>query len=1347
MTYLIELIPYISMLFVLCVLYFVMSILSIRKEKRYLSYPLVLLSPIILTVLSVLCYRLMRVIDFAGTFLSSIMNGSFMIVGWNALLFIVYMIIRSIINGILSARGEVPDMLAENCRNYYTLDEEYHLYFFNEDHINFRRIINALTVFTIVFTAGLLTYIAMHPGGQDYAYRIFPIAAMLVIAEVELFLSGYIKQEYCDHIGGKAITSSVYSNYSRLRQVYEKLLPEDLLKAHTGNEFQAKDGASDFINSLEKSDDEADRIAAAYFDSLEARNGLFDVDLIELTLNLLHGKSAVVMNPFYRDLSDYILLPVVDQLVNHRNCLIIVGRNSIADDAMEWIRGVLKGYCRTERLWRVGMLENRKPDCEVGMLSFSQLYDFDVVRENREFLENTGFVLLLEPSRMLTTSQTGLANLADIINSKRTPVYCISDHDADGLADTLSHVLKVNITDVSSAPRPHSIYTILGWDASGDYQRQRMFGKEVHYLGNGIEIASVALKNQVPHVSWYSESKAPIKDIRWIAGQYYPQICRYAGIVQQQKSIDDYITFSSDLWGSEVVPNEFVIVEDEFCNLFSSARAYLSRGFNQTFVNVITENYLLRDYMRYNCEMFISDHKAIPAISSAYVKSERNTVHRLILKMAAAPVPESEIIHELSLINIKTDDIYDTLTKLITKYSVDVQNDAIITVEQKSGLSRDLEPIIKNFYSISNKTFIRHFRRTLRNAYFVVEDEVEGRENIDARLYEHVTQIVMPGQLIIHDGKLYRVQSVNPDECILHRASDHYAGRRYYKQNRTYTFSANAETEHVRRVMDIEISRERRDFKVTSSGYFDMEEYGNLRSARYVDLSDDPSMKEYDRRYRNKNVLRIKMSGTTEKERYTTSVLLTELFRSLFPEAIDYIAVLSRVPETVTGILRNFSYTLEGAYDDESIYIVEDSDMDIGLIEAVDQNIMRIFEILADYIDWHEEQFRKQKEEPKPLPAVQLPEDKKIPGVEGFFRRLIEAIKRLFRKKEKEPQQPAGVTPAAPAGNTGGIVVTDQVEEDVEIPVEYVPERDVQEPAEPVFTQNDGAPDDIEILLPADETDYQRRCYLKFGFEEIDANFDLFNLRVYLNKHGWTNNAITKSRHREPIPEHMLDIGAVETCDFCGKPLSGVNYEKLADGRVRCNECSRTAIDNVEDFQELAMRTKAMMESIYNISYTKAITIQIADAKVVAKQSGMLFKPTPGYDGRVLGFARKKNGQFSILMENGAPRLASIETFAHEMTHIWQYENWEEKDGRQKIVKLYGSEMNRKIVYEGMATWSACQMLYAMGETAYAEQNEAEMAMRQDEYGVGFRLFREKYGFVKNGDIPPNTPFNHFPPL
>ena len=116
-------------------------------------------------------------------------------------------------------------------------------------------------------------------------------------------------------------------------------------------------------------------------------------------------------------------------------------------------------------------------------------------------------------------------------------------------------------------------------------------------------------------------------------------------------------------------------------------------------------------------------------------------------------------------------------------------------------------------------------------------------------------------------------------------------------------------------------------------------------------------------------------------------------------------------------------------------------------------------------------------------------------------------------------------------------------------------------------------------------------------------------------------------------------------------------------------------------------------------------------------------------------------------MENGAPRLASIETFAHEMTHIWQYENWEEKDGRQKIVKLYGSEMNRKIVYEGMATWSACQMLYAMGETAYAEQNEAEMAMRQDEYGVGFRLFREKYGFVKNGDIPPNTPFNHFPPL
>ena len=50
-----------------------------------------------------------------------------------------------------------------------------------------------------------------------------------------------------------------------------------------------------------------------------------------------------------------------------------------------------------------------------------------------------------------------------------------------------------------------------------------------------------------------------------------------------------------------------------------------------------------------------------------------------------------------------------------------------------------------------------YFADTLKNAFFVVEEEKFGSEYIDARLFGHITQTVMPGQFVTYNGKYYRV--------------------------------------------------------------------------------------------------------------------------------------------------------------------------------------------------------------------------------------------------------------------------------------------------------------------------------------------------------------------------------------------------------------------------------------------------------------------------------------------------------------------------------------------------------------------------------------------------------------
>ena len=62
-------------------------------------------------------------------------------------------------------------------------------------------------------------------------------------------------------------------------------------------------------------------------------------------------------------------------------------------------------------------------------------------------------------------------------------------------------------------------------------------------------------------------------------------------------------------------------------------RLFSTRAKQQGFINVISENYLLRDYMFENARTFIADPKAVPTIVADYARTERNTILKLLMRM------------------------------------------------------------------------------------------------------------------------------------------------------------------------------------------------------------------------------------------------------------------------------------------------------------------------------------------------------------------------------------------------------------------------------------------------------------------------------------------------------------------------------------------------------------------------------------------------------------------------------------------------------------------------------------------------------------------------------------------
>lgn len=1422
---------------IITVFYFLQNLFNIKKYRRGRQ----VLMPAIAMVYSTVAVILLTIHRESiqtklNELLSRLSHGSVtldssVIILLNSLLVLLFLVIKCIARPILTKKWESKSLMEATSAKYYEYDEVYDEWFLQARFINLRAITKILAVCIAALTAALLTMTWLNGPGSGEWLLAFPCAALVVFNEIKSYICGQTREEYIESVLGDEADSRKVGNFYRIREIYEKRFPGQLLASHTGTEFMSHKAATDLLYKLEASEDKVDRAVAQYFLTLDDQVKL-EPDSVYAANLMMHSESAVFFNPFYRDLGVYITLPLVNSVLEGKNCLVVGGTNTVCQDVSMWLSDMIKDYSHIRTMWRVGLLSNRPADFEIGILTFQQLYNIEVIAENRDFLSHVEFVLILEPSAMLHTGQIGFSILAkEVCRFQDAPLYCICDRYSDGLVDTMSHVLHTEITNVVAAPVPRCVYTGMAWDADGDYIRQKLFDKQTKYLGNGMELAAVAIKNQIPHVTWYGERKAPIRDIKWIVGQHFSTICRYMNIATQQSALYEKVSFVPSLWSKPAEREQFIIVEDEYCNMFTMLRTFLTRGIDQAFVNVLSENYLLRDYMRCNQQMFLSNPNAIPSLLPDYAKSERNTIIKLVIMMAVRWVPESEVEAELKLAGCRFDDTFKMCSDLLQKYTF-ADNSVL---DLKSVTDEDASTIQKTtFYGIQPTKYLKFFSSTIRNAYYVVEDEKSNTEYIDAKMFGHISQTVLPGQFVTYDGKYYEVKLISPENgVILRRAADLYSGRKYYRQIRTYHFSQETAPVilHVKTVTDIEFTFAESDFSVSTTGYLEMDDNHDLRKARVIDLKADPAIHILDRTYHNKCFLKIKLPDTNDRIRFTVSILLSEVFHSVFPDSWQYLAVLSARPEDISGILNDVVYAVEGCPDSECIYIVEDSEIDLGLLDAVRRHFPQLLEIIADFLDWHFEKMREPEHE-DPLPIdVKLPEEEKR---RSLFLEMANRIRSLFGKNEKDLEagqvskssaeiemETAEETASeddgeadtnAPKLETDEYVLDETNDNEQKDPADshLLPEidgaeyeyeldsseetkkTDGDESAEDTATElatvlahhpedtfepepdaddaeivhidgtdifeDEGLPEDNDWLeeqfiaagiSPLRKTRYQKECYLKYGYEDIDSRLRIEDVQKYFHARGYSNNSLTKARKRDIIEKTFLDLNTENHCDFCSIPLSGVSYEQLNDGRIRCNDCSASAITTLNEFKAIYYRVLEMMEMFYSIRFHVPISVKMTDAKTIAKGVGKVYRPTTGTSLRALGYAQRKKNRFSILIENGSPRLVSIETISHELTHIWQFMNWKPSQFESVYAMAQPSctQKASDVVYEGMAIWASIQYLYQIGESYFAAQQEEIEMSSNDLESAGFRLYCDRYPLIKDMSLIKYSPFSSFPPL
>lgn len=268
---------------------------------------------------------------------------------------------------------------------------------------------------------------------------------------------------------------------------------------------------------------------------------------------------------------------------------------------------------------------------------------------------------------------------------------------------------------------------------------------------------------------------------------------------------------------------------------------------------------------------------------------------------------------------------------------------------------------------------------------------------------------------------------------------------------------------------------------------------------------------------------------------------------------------------------------------------------------------------------------------------------------------------------------------------------------------------------------------------------YHETYYLNYHEGKRNVTLDLAGTKEFLHRIGFDGGELRQARTEKNSADGFRNVenkNSQMRCSYCGAEISGVDFYRMPDGRLRCTSCSATLVKTKSEVEEICQRVIANMENFFGATIGVPISIEVVDERKLKRKIGVPLGTKDEQSVLILGVAINKKKKYSIILENGAPRISLIATFAHELTHIWQYTHWDNKKGLKNCT---GNK--RLVIYEGMAKWAEIQYLYLIGETAVAKREEYITRNRQDEYGVGFCLYEEKFPLSRQAMTCEETPF------
>ena len=734
--------------------------------------------------------------------------------------------------------------------------------------------------------------------------------------------------------------------------------------------------------------------------------------ILNVLNDLLNREDLIIGNSNYEELAPVLFSYLENSIIKGKKVLVLAennlynnfkSRNTLKEWFTTWFTKLYKKSLRN--ISDFGEWVNRN-EWDILIATQNELIKYQEefikkIQEEQEDIKDIIILVINENSEEVAENILTLSVLTNILNTyfridkkkgESGAQYIILSNETSNLNESINKNLGISAKSISlSDKQANNVYSII-WrtDSKNKYYTDIM---------DGIPKNNMGISNILSYLSWeQGYNKAEFIDQEELPYERYKSAVETAKKLLKERPImkekikgvyEHFVKYNFISYIIKKDKRNLLYIYDKNQNFPVLLNKYSSLGEQEVFLNIVTPVYLLRDYFVDNIEYFINSpiYGYTPKVESDKFKVA--SYLKEVLTNEKLNISEDDIRAELLTIQTKIGNIEEELVKLFEDiYSVDILKNDYLTV------------INKQIYNLENrrfeeKKFFKLNRAINESSYF---QWFENYEVIDTgktvyRLIplEHIYQNYLPEQIHYFNGKSFKVDKIDKlnkrinisptenDKFIIYRNKDVIDLLAVDKgENPIYSQKGSASYNIIKKVSKI-------DCEIKTLGYFEFLDDISMTNQSYS-YRDLENTEFYIREYKKSKMLTLsieKKDGNIEKcdkIAVTLTVILNEMFKSLFPGNNKYLKLFPMVaenffadgideifkvgykaPEVLSQILPAMVTVEKGNYNDIleekqnnklSIYLLEDSHKDMGLLQAVQDNFEKILELVQDYLNW-----------------------------------------------------------------------------------------------------------------------------------------------------------------------------------------------------------------------------------------------------------------------------------------------------------------------------------------------------------------------------------------------------------